>query len=64
MKCGKCPSGKQYAKGSTYCRLYGMIIRDDHEGTMKGCTEVDGQREEEVHGMAADIYGLGEWPEE
>lgn len=25
-----------------YCLLYGIIIREDHEGNMKGCEEDDG----------------------
>lgn len=36
MKCRNCPEGRRFAAGSIYCRLYGMIIRDDHECGRKG----------------------------
>lgn len=48
MTCGKCPEGRRYAEGSTYCVLYGMIIRDEHE-----CTREGGQR----HDRAAEDHG-------
>lgn len=35
MKCKRCPEGRRYAAGSTICRFYGMIIRDDHECTLE-----------------------------
>ena len=31
MICKRCPEGRTYATGSTFCRFYGMIIRNDHE---------------------------------
>ena len=62
MKCGQCPTGKRYARGSTYCTLYGMIVSDGYEGDKKGCAAVEGQREEKQPGETADMYGL-EWPE-
>ena len=64
MKCGQCPMGKRYAKGSTFCKVYGMIVRDNHEGTMKGCLETEGQRRDEEQTETVDIYGLEEWPED
>lgn len=30
MKCKNCPEGRHFAKGSTYCIPYGMIIRDEN----------------------------------
>lgn len=47
MKCGKCPGGRRYAKGSVNCLRYGMIIREDHEGTRKYCKEHDGEERDE-----------------
>lgn len=35
MICKRCPEGRRYANGSTICRFYGMIIRDEHECTLK-----------------------------
>ena len=37
MKCKYCPEGRRFASGSVNCLLYGMVIREDHEGTMEGC---------------------------
>lgn len=37
MRCGRCPEGRRFAKGSTFCLMYGMIISDEHEGKLKGC---------------------------
>lgn len=36
MTCGRCPEGRRFAEGSTYCVLYGMIIRDGHECKLEG----------------------------
>ena len=36
MKCKDCPDGRRFAVGSTYCVLYGIIIRDEHECTLEG----------------------------
>ena len=36
MKCKNCPEGRRFAEGSTYCVLYGMIIRDEHECIREG----------------------------
>ena len=47
MKCKKCPEGRRFAAGSIECLLYGMIIREDHEGTREGCKQHDG---DEDHG--------------
>ncbi len=35
MICKRCPEGRRYAAGSTICRFYGMILRDDHECTLE-----------------------------
>ena len=34
MICKRCPEGRTYATGSTFCRFYGMIIRNDNECTL------------------------------
>lgn len=31
MICGRCPEGRRFAQGCTYCRFYGMILPDSHE---------------------------------
>ena len=31
MTCKRCPEGRRFAKGCTYCRWYGMILPDEHE---------------------------------
>ena len=31
MICGRCPDGRRFARGCTYCRFYGMILPDSHE---------------------------------
>ena len=31
MKCKRCPEGRRFAQGCTYCRWYGMILPDEHE---------------------------------
>ena len=36
MTCGRCPEGRRFAVGSTYCVLYGIIISDKHECTLEG----------------------------
>ena len=41
MKCKRCPEGRRFARGSVECLLYGMIIREDHEGTREGCLQHD-----------------------
>lgn len=60
MKCKQCPEGRRFARGSVECRLYGFIIREDHEGTREGC-----KRHED-----GDLYELEEaelpedsWPD-
>ena len=32
--------------GSIYCRQYGIMIREDHEGTRKGCEEHEGDNDQ------------------
>ena len=41
MKCKLCPERRKFASGSVNCILYGMIIREDHEGTREGCMQHD-----------------------
>ncbi len=41
MICRNCPEGRRYARGSVECLPYGMIIREDHEGTREGCAEIE-----------------------
>ena len=36
MICGRCPEGRRFATGSTYCVLYGIIISDTHKCTLEG----------------------------
>ena len=73
MKCGECPEGRRFAAGSTYCPVYGMIIRDNHESNRQGCEALGNQggrqRQETGHredgGGAADpvprvVPGSGE----
>ena len=36
MKCRECHQGRRFAEGSIWCRIYGMIIREDHECTREG----------------------------
>ena len=31
MKCKRCPEGRRFAQGCTFCRFYGMILPDSHE---------------------------------
>ncbi len=31
MTCRRCPEGRRYAPGSVYCRIYGMILTEEHE---------------------------------
>ena len=45
MKCKECRKAKRYAPGSMYCLLYGIIIREDHEGNLKGCEDDDGDQD-------------------
>ena len=42
MICRDCRKAKPFAPGSMYCLLYGIIIREDHEGNLKGCEDDDG----------------------
>ena len=42
MKCVKCPEGRRFAEGSIYCTLYGMVIREEHEGKREGCLAHEG----------------------
>ena len=42
MTCKECRKAKQFAAGSMYCLLYGIIIREEHEGNLKGCEDDDG----------------------
>lgn len=51
MICKRCPEGRRYANGSTICRFYGMIIRDDHE-----CTLQRGQEHERNNNYRLEGY--------
>lgn len=31
MKCKRCPEGRRFTAGCTFCRWYGMILPDEHE---------------------------------
>ena len=42
MTCKECRKAKRFAPGSMYCLMYGIIIREDHEGNLKGCEDDDG----------------------
>ena len=42
MKCRECAYAKRYAEETVLCRLYGMIIREDHECRGKGVERVGG----------------------
>ena len=44
MMCKRCPEGRRFARGSVECRLYGFIIREDHEGTREGCKKHEGDK--------------------
>ena len=67
MKCKQCPEGRRFARGSVECRLYGMIIRDNHEGTREGCKRHENSDLYELDGAElqedrwADIDGLPEF---
>ena len=36
MICRECPEGKHYMRGSVFCRLYGIIISENHKCTDGG----------------------------
>ena len=42
MKCKECSEGRKFARGSVYCILYGIIIREDHECKLEGGKRHDG----------------------
>ena len=52
MTCKECRKAKRFAPGSMYCLLYGIIIREDHEGNLKGCEDDDG--DPDLRGKGAD----------
>ena len=76
MTCRECRKAKRFAPGSMYCLLYGIIIREDHEGNLKGCeeddgdpdlrgkgtdgTEIQGQRGNAAHELPGVLQGTGE----
>lgn len=50
MKCRDCPEGRAFAEGSVFCIPYGMIIRGEHECTLRAWEDTeddgtDGQRQ-------------------
>ena len=44
MKCRQCPEGRRFARGSVECPYYGIIIREDHEGTRERCISHEGDQ--------------------
>ena len=46
MICGRCPEGRRFAEGSTYCILYGIIIDHRHECTLEGGKRHDGSADQ------------------
>ena len=50
MRCAECRRGRRFAVGSVYCRLYGMIIREDHECGMKGGLRREGNESDRHQG--------------
>lgn len=50
MICKECPDGRRFAEGSILCLLYGIIIREDHEGTRKGCEENERRAADQLRG--------------
>ena len=76
MTCKECRKAKRFAPGSMYCLLYGIIIREDHEGNLKGCedddgdpdlrgkgtdgTEIQGQRGNAADELPGVLQGTGE----
>ena len=56
MICKNCPEGRRFAAGSIECPLYGIIIREDHEGTREGCKQHD--RDEDYGGEQREGAGL------
>ena len=64
MRCSvtECESGRRFAAGSVYCRVYGMIIREGHECRLKGArqrdrAESDRDGGEEGAGLQEDSAG-------
>lgn len=44
MKCKQCPEGRRFARGSVECPYYGIIIRENHEGTRERCISHEGDQ--------------------
>ena len=65
MKCRECPEGRRFARGSIECLRYGMIIREDHEGTREGCEENERQQFEGGNNTDHQAAELPEdfWPD-
>ena len=61
MRCKNCPGGRRYAKGSVNCLPYGMIIREDHEGTRKYCKEHEGEERTEQQQEDTNDIEVGWW---
>lgn len=59
MKCMDCHQGRKFAEGSVYCRIYGMIIREDHECTRDGWKIHDEEEREQGNDKEAVLDGDG-----
>lgn len=51
MICGRCPDGRRFAQGCTYCRFYGMILPDSHE-----CRQERGKQHERNNSYRLEGY--------
>ena len=61
MHCRECAEARRFAKGSVYCILYGMIIREDYKCTLKGSKRHEGRDDgpDDTAQAEAEIYGQG-----
>ena len=51
MKCRRCPEGRRFAAGCTFCRWYGMILPDEHE-----CRQERGKYHEQNNNFRHEGY--------
>lgn len=51
MKCKRCPEGRRFAAGCTFCRWYGMILPDEHE-----CRQERGKQHERNYNYRHEGY--------
>lgn len=62
MRCVECRHGRPFAEGAVNCVYYGMIIRAEHECTLKGKEakdEGDDQHKDGEDGTEAGRDGAG-----